>query len=64
MMNQNVTELAVEVKARLNIPDTTIERCLKLVEMWLEDNPDKRISGGYRSGGKILPFRIERRDDD
>lgn len=57
--------LEIEVKAKLTIPDATIERCLKLVEMWLEDNPDKRISGGFRQkNGKTMPFVIERRSDD
>lgn len=57
--------LEIEVRAELTIPDETIERCLKIVEMWLDDNPDKFISGGYRDKkGKTLPFRIERRSDD
>ncbi len=35
------TEITVDVKA--NIPDETICRCLRVLEMWMDDNPDKRI---------------------
>jgi hypothetical protein len=52
--------LTIEVTA--TIPDKTVERCLRLIEMWLADNPDKRISGGLRDAdGKVMPFKIERR---
>lgn len=35
------TEITVDV--RVNIPDETICRCLRVLEMWMDDNPDKRI---------------------
>jgi len=60
-----IDTLELTVEAKLTISDQTIERCLKVVEMWLEDNPDKFISGGFRGAdGKTTPFRIERRADD
>lgn len=37
--------LTVEVTAKLVVPDETIDRCLRLLEMWQEDNPDKYIEG-------------------
>ena len=37
------TELTVDVHAKLAVPDKTIDRCLRLLEMWQEDNPDKYI---------------------
>lgn len=37
--------LTVDVTARLTVPDETIDRCLRLLEMWQEDNPDKYIEG-------------------
>lgn len=37
--------MTVDVTARLTVPDETIERCLRLLEMWQEDNPDKYIEG-------------------
>lgn len=39
------TELLVEIKAALIIPNETIESCLKLLEIWQENNPDKYIEG-------------------
>ena len=37
--------LTIDVTTRLTVPDETIERCLRLLEMWQEDNPDKYIEG-------------------
>lgn len=37
--------MTVDVTARLTVPDETIDRCLRLLEMWQEDNPDKYIEG-------------------
>ena len=39
------TELTVDIHAKLAVPDETIDRCLRLLEMWQEDNPDKYIEG-------------------
>lgn len=36
-------ELTVEVKAKLTVSDETAERCLRLLEMWWNDNPDADI---------------------
>jgi len=38
-----VDELTVEVKANITIPTETAERCIALLNMWLEDNPDTVI---------------------
>lgn len=35
------TEITVDVKVK--IPDETICRCLRVLEMWMDDNPDKYI---------------------
>ena len=37
------TELTVEVNAKLSISDDTADRCLRLLEMWQDDNPNKFI---------------------
>lgn len=37
--------LTIDVNARISVPDGTIDRCLRLLEMWQEDNPDKYIEG-------------------
>jgi hypothetical protein len=39
-MNGNVT---IDVNAKLTIPDETAKRCMTLLEMWMDDNPDKNI---------------------
>ena len=48
-----VTEITVEVK--VEIPSDTILRCLRILEMWMDDHPHDRIivdrkatTDGYR----------------
>ena len=54
--------LDITVNANFEIPQETVERCLKIIEWWLNDNPNKRISGGYRENGEnVIPFTIEER---
>lgn len=36
-------DLSIEVNARITVSDAMAERCLRLLEMWQEDNPDKYI---------------------
>lgn len=36
-------DLTIDVDARLTVSDETAERCLRLLEMWQDDNPGKRI---------------------
>lgn len=59
-------ELLVEIKAALIISDETIERCLKLLEIWQEDNPDKYIEGKeiLTDNGRKIIYRICVRRDD
>lgn len=56
-------ELTVEVNAKISITDETAERCLKLLEMWSEDNPDKTIEGERvaKTGGIKTYYRIVER---
>lgn len=45
-------EVTLDVNMRLQIGEKTLDRCLQIVDMWLEDNPDKTIvvedEGGVR----------------
>lgn len=53
-------KLTVEVETKLIVSDESAERCLKILEMWQEDNPDKFIEGREvetETGRKIL-YRI------
>lgn len=36
-------ELTIEVAAKLTVSDETAKRCMALLEMWMDDNPDKNI---------------------
>ena len=38
-----LNELSVTVKANMTIPDETAKRCMALLEMWMDDNPNKNI---------------------
>ena len=47
------TEITVDVK--VNIPDETICRCLRVLEMWMDDNPNKWIvvdTKPYKDGNR------------
>ena len=56
----NLKDLTVTVNANLTVSDETAERCLRLLEMWQNDNPDKRIEGEWMAGG--VAFRIRSRE--
>lgn len=34
---------SITVDVSVNISDETICRCLRILEMWMDDNPDKKI---------------------
>ena len=36
-------KFSVELTAELTVSDETARRCMVLLEMWMEDNPDKNI---------------------
>lgn len=57
--------LSVEVNARMTIPLETAERCLKLLEMWQNDNPDMFIEGENieTETGRKTVFKIRRRTE-
>jgi len=40
-----VNDLTIDVNARVTVSDETVERCLRIIEMWIDDNPDKTILG-------------------
>ena len=54
-------EVKAEIRAKFTIPDETAERCLRILEMYLQDNPEKCISGGDLFEGKVSPLRLEER---
>ncbi len=54
-----IDDLTINVTPRITVSDETAERCLRLLEMWQNDNPDKRIQGEWMAGG--VAFRIRSR---
>ena len=36
-------EVTIEINANLKISNETVERCMRLIEIWLDDNPGKTI---------------------
>lgn len=52
-----IDELTVEINAKLVISDSTAEKCLRLLEMWNEDNPTKFIEVHEIENGTPYPTR-------
>ena len=59
----NLKDLTVTVNANLTVSDETAQRCIRLLEMWQADNPDKKIEGEWmehnRVQFRIVPFKAE-----
>ena len=54
-----LSDITVDVNARLIINDEMANRCLRLLEMWQEDNPDAVIICDSDNGK--MRFSIQRR---
>lgn len=54
-----IDDLTINVTPRITVSDETAERCLRLLEMWQKDNPDKKIEGEWMEGRVF--FRIRSR---
>ncbi len=56
-------ELTVEVKAKLTVSDETAKRCLRLLEIWWNDNQDADIIKEIEKekDGTTYKLRIVRR---
>lgn len=48
------SELTVEVNAKVTVSDETANRCLRILEMWQEDNPDKSILCEQEKDGRTV----------
>ena len=55
-----IDELTVEVAAKLTVSDETAKRCMALLEMWMDDNPDKNIVCDLSRDMMHHRLRIER----
>ena len=55
------SEMTIKVSADfdMNVSNATMEKCIKILNWWLKENPDKRIVGGGRKpNGKVEKLRI------
>ena len=47
------------INAKISVSDETAETCLRLIEIWLNEDVTRAIHGGARhEDGKIEPLRI------
>ena len=55
----------VTVGVRVAIPDETVERCMRILEMWMDDHPDCNIVCEQLDAGDHLKHKIKiiRRED-
>ena len=59
----NLKDLTVTVNANLTVSDEMAKRCLRLLEIWRSDNPDKKVEGEWMEHNRvvfrIVPFKTE-----
>lgn len=54
-----IDELTFSVNVKLSVSDDTVETCLRLIEMWLNEDVTRAIHGGVRNDdGRVDPLRI------
>lgn len=54
-----IDELTFSVNVKLSVSDDTVETCLRLIEMWLNEDVTRSIRGGVRNDdGRVDPLRI------
>jgi predicted amidohydrolase len=54
---------SIDVAVNVTIPDETVRRCLRILEMWMQDNPDSAIivDRELTTTGYVCHARIDRR---
>ena len=57
-----INDVHISVTANITVSDEMAERCLRLLEMWQDDNADKKIMGEKLSDGRTV-FRIVTREE-
>lgn len=53
---------SIDVAVNVTIPDETVRRCLRILEMWMQDNPDSAIivDRELTTVGYVYHARIDR----
>ena len=58
-------DFSIDVDVNLSVTEKTVDRCLRILEMWLEDNPGYDIVGERHpllKGGEHVILKVHRRD--
>lgn len=58
-------DFSIDVDVNLSVTSKTVDRCLRILEMWLEDNPQYDIVGERHpllKGGEHVILKVHRRD--
>lgn len=56
-----VDELSVKINVGLSVSKETVEGCLHLITMWLNEDPHRAIRGGARhEDGRVEPLTIDK----
>lgn len=57
-----INDVRISVTANITVTDEMAERCLRLLEIWQDDNADKHIVGKRQANGRTA-FRIVTREE-
>lgn len=58
-------DFSIDVDVNLSVTSKTVDRCLRILEMWLEDNPQYDIVGERHpllSGGERVILKLRCRE--
>lgn len=58
-------DFSVDVDVNLSVTDKTVDKCLRILEMWLEDHPGYDIVGERHpllGGGERVILKVHHRD--
>lgn len=58
-----INDVRISVTANITVSDEMAERCLRLLEMWQEDTPDKHIVGERLPDGRTV-FKIVKNKEE
>lgn len=61
-----LNSVKMDVDVDIKISDSTAEKCLRILELWQNDHPDKEIIGVKKPGQEKTMFliRIKGEDDE
>ena len=58
-----ISDVSITINAKISVSDETVEACLTLIEMWLNEDKTRAIRGGARQDdGRVEPLKICKRN--